>query len=84
MRPSSKASCCLLEVVFLARKNNTVTNITGALRCASKVAQGKACTMNELKGTVTVLVQAYRSRQASLREQLSRVEFLERFIQNMK
>ena len=40
--------------------------------------------MNELKGTVTVLVQAYRSRQASLREQLSRVEFLENFIRSMK
>lgn len=68
----------------MARKNNTVTNITGALKCASKVAQGKACTMNELKSTVTILVAAYRSRQASLKEQMSRVQFLENFISQLK
>ncbi len=68
----------------MARKSNTVTNITDALRCAKKVASGKACTMKELKATVTLLHQAYKARQASLREQVSRVNFLENFISQMK
>jgi hypothetical protein len=61
-----------------------VTNITGAIRCASKVAQGKACSMTELKQSVTLLYAAYKSRQASLKEQMSRVKFLENFISQLK
>jgi hypothetical protein len=36
-------------------KSNTPTNIAMALKCATKVQQGKACTVGELRATVLLL-----------------------------
>lgn len=65
----------------MARK--TVTNITDALRCANKVAQGKSCTMQELKSSLTLLHTAYKSLKRANREQKDRVSFLERMLQSI-
>ena len=62
----------------MARK--TITNMTDALRCARKVATGRACSMQELKSTVTLLHQAYKTMQRANREQKDRVSFLERMV----
>lgn len=42
-------------------KKNVVTNIAHALRCASKLKQGKACTMAELKASLLLLESGYRT-----------------------
>ena len=68
----------------MARKSSTVTNITDALRCAKKVAQGKPCSMKELKSSVMLLHTAYKQRGASLRQQLKQIGFLENFVNNMR
>ena len=43
------------------------TTIAQAMACASKVRQGKACTMAELKATVTLLQSALSSSRAATR-----------------
>lgn len=65
----------------MARK--TVTNMTDALRCAGKVAQGKACTMQELKSSLTLMHTAYKSLKRANKEQKDRVSFLERMLQTV-
>ena len=61
-------------------KKKTITNMTDALRCARKVATGQACTMQELKSTVTLLHQGLKTAQRVGREQKERVSFLERMM----
>ena len=68
----------------MARKSSTVTNITDALRCARKVASGKACSMQELKSSLTLLHSAYKTLKRGNQEQKDRVSFLERMLQNMR
>lgn len=63
----------------MARK--TVTNMTDALRCARKVASGKACTMQELKSSLSLMHTAYKTMQRARKESNSRIEFLERMLQ---
>ena len=63
----------------MARKA-TVTNISDAMRCAKKVAQGKACTMQELKSTVLVMKQGLMTSKSKVRELKDRLAFLERMM----
>lgn len=61
-------------------KKITVTTIADALRCARKVKQGKACTMQELKSSVLLLETGMKSAQRGAKEARSRVDFIERLI----
>lgn len=61
-------------------KKVTVTTIADALRCARKVKQGKACTMQELKATVMLLETGMKSAQRGAREARDRVKFIERLM----
>lgn len=45
----------------MAKRSNEIKTIADASRCAAKVAQGKPCTMAELKATVTVLNMALKT-----------------------
>lgn len=63
----------------MARKI-TVTTIADALRCARKVKQGKACTMQELKSSVLLLETGMKSAQRGAREARDRVDFIERLL----
>ena len=58
--------------------------MTDALRCARKVAQGKACSMQELKSSLTLMHSAYKTLKRGNKEQRERVSFLERMLQNMR
>jgi hypothetical protein len=42
-------------------KKSVVSNMAQALRCVSKLKQGKACTMAELKATAMLLESGYRT-----------------------
>lgn len=59
----------------MARKT-TVTTIADALRCVSKVKQGKACTAAELKSSLMLLSDALKTSQGKVRELKGRVAFL--------
>jgi len=61
-------------------KKITVKTIADALRCAAKVKQGKACTMQELKSTVLLLETGMKSAQRGVREARDRTNFLERLL----
>lgn len=50
----SKVKYCHLEVFDMARAS-VPTNIAMASKCAAKVQAGKACTMAELRATVSLL-----------------------------
>ena len=58
--------------------------MTDALRCASKVAQGKACTMQELKSSLTLMHTAYKTLKRANKEQKERTSFLERMIGTLR
>lgn len=59
----------------MARKS-TPTTIADALRCVSKVKQGKACTAAELKASMTLLADALKTSQGKVRELKGRIDFL--------
>ena len=61
-------------------KKITVTTIADALRCARKVKQGRACTMQELKSTVLLLESGMKTAQRSAREFRDRSDFVERLL----
>ena len=48
-------------------KASVPTNIAMASRCAAKVQAGKACTMAELRATVTLLNQGLKTGRRSLK-----------------
>lgn len=58
--------------------------MTDALRCARKVASGKACTMQELKSSLTLMHTAYKTLQRAKRESNDRIGFLERMLQQIR
>lgn len=64
----------------MARKS-TPTTIADALRCVSKVKQGKACTAAELKASLMLLSDALKTSQGKVRELKGRVAFLLPFTQ---
>ena len=66
----------------MARKV-TVTTIADALRCARKLKQGKACTMQELKSTVMLLEQGMKTAQRTAKELRERNFFMERLMDKM-
>ncbi len=59
----------------MARKS-TPTTIADALRCVSKVKQGKACTAAELKASMILLSDALKTSQGKVRELKGRIAFL--------
>jgi hypothetical protein len=61
-------------------KKITVTTIADALRCARKVKQGKACTMQELKSTVMLLETGMKTAQRTAKEYRDRNDWMERFM----
>jgi hypothetical protein len=61
-------------------KKITVTTIADALRCARKVKQGKACTMQELKSTVLLLETGMKSAQRGAKEARDRMNWMERLL----
>lgn len=61
-------------------KKVTITTIADALRCARKVKQGKACTMQELKSTVLLLETGMKSAQRGVKEARDRTDFIERLL----
>ena len=56
------------------------TNIAAALRCVSKVQMGRACTMKELKATVTLLNDARKTSLKTIKMLKDQNSFLERFV----
>lgn len=66
----------------MARKV-TVTTIADALRCARKLKQGKACTMQELKSTVMLLETGMKTAQRTVKELRDRNDFMERLMNSM-
>ena len=61
----------------MARKN-VVTNMAQALQCVSKLKQGKACTMAELKATAMLLESGYRTVVRNRKAVEKNMAFLER------
>lgn len=65
----------------MARKI-TITTIADALKCARKVKQGKACTMQELKSSMLLLETGMKTAQKSVKELRDRNAFMERLLGN--
>tara|TARA_B100000963_G_C22599393_1_gene659499 strand:- start:102 stop:302 length:201 start_codon:yes stop_codon:yes gene_type:complete len=58
----------------------TPTNIAQALKCVAKVNMGKACTMKELKATVSIINDARKTGLKTIKMLKDQNAFLERFI----
>lgn len=67
----------------MARKK-TVSNLTDALSCARKVRAGQSCTLAEIKASLLVMSSAYQSIKNAKRESDSRVEFLQKLIEQLR
>ncbi len=61
-------------------KKVTISTIADALRCARKIKQGKACTMQEMKSTILLLETGMKSAQRGVKEARDRTNFLERLL----
>lgn len=59
-------------------KKNVVQNMADALRCVSKLKQGKACTLAELKATAMILESGYRTVVRNKKAVEKNMDFLER------
>lgn len=60
----------------MARKSSTPTTIAQALVCVRKVRQGKACTVNELKGALLLLDDARKTSLGTIRMLKDRIAFM--------
>lgn len=60
----------------MARKSSTPTTIAQALQCVRKVRQGKACTVNELKGALLLLDDARKTSLGTIRMLKDKIKFM--------
>ncbi len=60
----------------MASRKSTPTTIADALRCVSKVKQGKACTAAELRASMILLSDALKTSQGKVRELKGRIAFM--------
>jgi hypothetical protein len=60
----------------VAKKSSTPTTIAQALQCVRKVRQGKACTVNELKGALLLLDDARKTSLGTIRSLKDKIQFM--------
>jgi len=54
--------------------SRTVTNIAQALKCVSKLKQGKSCTTAEMKSSLIIMHTAYKAAQSRYRAEKRSLE----------
>lgn len=67
----------------MAKKKNP-SSLADALKCARKVRSGVPCTMGELKASLSIMSSAYQSVKNAKRDSDSRIEFLQKLIENVR
>jgi len=60
----------------MAKRSSTPTTIAQALQCVRKVRQGKACTMNEMKGALILLDDARKTSLGTIRNLKDKIKFM--------